>query len=250
MINVQQLAKFPALRALPIKRWAKKFNAMPQRDRMAILAGGLALIIGIEFQVVMGLHDRRVSLLSSQPEADPAMAQQEALTLAKQQQELARLQAELARRSPVQTISTDGAAPKDVFATLKQALALKQVAIIGLKAIPAEEPVSTKPAETSSDEAAVAEDVAPSGDGQPPQDGAVAAAAPAKMAQQIYRHRIELRVAGSVGQVSSVVKDFEGTTQPLRLERIKVVAAKAGSPDVEALLELVLISRERTWLAM
>lgn len=249
MMNLRELAKVPALNGLPVKRWVKKFNALPQRDRMAILAGGLALIVGLEFQVVMGLHDRRVALLGSQPEADPVLAQQEALTLAKQQEELARLQAELARRAPVQTISAEGAAPREVFASLKRAMALQQVDIVGLKAIPADEPVNAKPheteAEAGSEEVPSAESEhaasAPDGDGVQPL---------AQPKQDIFRHQIELRVAGSLTQVLAVLKGFDGASQPLRLERVKVMPSKLGQGHVEAALDLVFISRERTWLAM
>lgn len=79
------LAKLPI--KLPIKRWVGKVNALPQRDRIALLGGGLALIVGFEFQAVLPIHDRRVALLSSQPGQDPLQEQNDRLLLEKKQAE-------------------------------------------------------------------------------------------------------------------------------------------------------------------
>lgn len=242
---------------LPLKKWLKQINALPQRDRMALLAGGLALLVGVEFQLVMPTHDKRVALLNSQPGHDPLQAQQDEMALQKQQAELARLQAELAKRTPVQSVSTDGGSPRDVFAALRRAMALQQIEVIGMKAIPADaalKPPSSEPDVTqdaAQDVQAAVEAASEALMGTEQTDASAAvAAAPAPPASDIYKHRVELRIAGSLASVNGVLQSFEHNQPLLRLERVRLTASELQSGHIEALLSLVLISREKTWLSM
>lgn len=254
-LNTQALNKWIA--KLPLKKWLKQINALPQRDRIALLAGGLALLIGAEFQLVMPTHDKRVALLNSQPGLDPLQAQQDQAAMEKQQAELARLQAELAKRTPVQSVSTDGGSPRDVFAALRQAMALQQVEVIGLKAIPADSAMKTKQSDSAA-ELDPAQDVQAAVDaaseallGSADANAAVAPpVAPAPAPADIYKHRVELRIAGPLASVNAVLKSFEHDQPLLRLERVRLTASELKQGHIEALLSLVLISREKTWLSM
>ena len=100
-----------------------------------LLAGGLALVVGFVFQVTMPVHDRRVASLS-QPGIDPLQQQTDAQALQQKQAELMRLQQQLAKRTPAQAVSTQGGAPREVFAALRKAMALQEVEVVSLKALP------------------------------------------------------------------------------------------------------------------
>ena len=253
-LNTQALLKW--FSKLPLKKWLKQINALPQRDRIALLAGGLALLIGAEFQLVMPTHDKRVALLNSQPGLDPLQAQQDQIAMQKQQAELTRLQAELAKRTPVQSVSTDGGSPRDVFAALRQAMALQQIEVIGLKAIPADAAMKPHQADATPEPDATQDVQAAVEAASEALMGATEAAAPAApptpapAQADIYKHRVELRIAGSLAGVNTVLKNFEQNQPLLRLERVRLTASELQGGHIEALLSLVLISREKTWLSM
>lgn len=237
-----------ALSQMPFQRWLAKVNALPSRDRMAMLAGGLALIVGAEFQAVMPIHDRRTALLASQPGVDPLQQQNDAQALIAKQAELAKLQQTLAHRTPMQALSTQGGAPRDVFAALRKAMALQEVEVVALKALPDEPPV--KPP-THEDAASVAAEAPPVADAASDASAALTSAPPAPAAEpSVFRHRAELKLAGSLAHVNQVLKTFEQSNQLLRLERVKLAPSERDARTIEATLSLILISQEQTWLAM
>lgn len=234
---------------LPVKQWVGKVNALPPRDRMALLAGGLALLVGVEFQAVLPAYDRRVALLASQQGVDPLQQQTDVQELKNKQAELAKLQQTMAQRAPIQAVSTQGGSSRDVFAALRKAMALQEVEVVSLKALPDEAPIKP-PTHADAASAATAETA-------PPAEGASAAevAAPAVASStppepSVYRHRAELRLAGTLAHVNEVLQRFEQGNQLLRLERVKLNPAENDPRAVEATLSLVLISQEQTWLAM
>lgn len=232
---------------LPFGRWMAKVNALPQRDRMAMLAGGLALIMGLEFQAVMPMHDRRMALLASQPGIDPLQQQNDEQALHNKQAELAKLQQTLAQRTPMQAVTTQGGAPRDVFAALRKAMALQEVEVVSLKALPDEAPV--KPPVQSGAPSAPAEPP-PAAEAASDATAASAAAPPVPAEPSVFRHRAELKLAGSLAHVNQVLKHFEEGGQLLRLERVKLAPAEHDARTIEATLSLILISQEQTWLAM
>ncbi|HEX5311623.1 hypothetical protein [Aquabacterium sp.] len=234
------------LAKVPWKRWVGRVNALPQRDRMALLAGGLALVVGFVFQVTMPVHDRRVALLLTQPGIDPLQQQTDAMALQQKQAELMRLQQVLAKRTPAQAVSTQGGSPREVFAALRKAMALQEVEVVSLKALPDDAPIKPPVAAAAASTAEVvdvpAEAASDAGQVVPP---------PAPVPEaKVYRHRAELRVAGSLAQVNLVLKQFESSGQLMQLEKVKLVPAEGDARQVEATLSLVLISQEATWLAM
>lgn len=239
--------KDKAVGQLPFKLWLAKVNALPQRDRMAMLAGGLALIVGAEFQAVMPIHDRRTALLASQPGADPLQQQNDAQALQSKQAELAKLQQTLAQRAPMQAMSTQGGAPRDVFAALRKAMALQEVEVVALKALPDEPPV--KPP-TAADAASAPAEAPPVADAASDAAAAPAVAPPAPTESSVFRHRAELKLAGTLAHINQVLKGFEQPHQLLRLERVKLTPSEHDARTIEATLSLILISQEQTWLAM
>lgn len=237
-----------ALSQLPFKRWLAKINALPHRDRVAMLAGGLALIVGAEFQAVMPIHDRRMALLASQPGSDPLQQQNDAQALQGKQAELAKLQQTLAQRTPMQAMSTQGGAPRDVFAALRKAMALQEVEVVSLKALPDEAPVKP-PTHADTTNTAEAPPVAAVPSDASASDGA-SAPTPVSADPSVFRHRAELRLAGSLAHVNQVLKTFEQSNQLMRLERVKLTPSEHDARTIEATLSLILISQEQTWLAM
>lgn len=238
-----------AMSKLPLKRWLAKVNALPQRDRMAMLVGGLALILGLEFQAVMPVHDRRMALLASQPGSDPLQQQNEAQALQSKQAELAKLQQTLAQRAPMQAVSTLSGSPREVFAALRKAMALQEVEVVSLQALPDEPPVkppSHAEAASAPTETAPVSDAA--SDAAVPETPAPAPSAPAEAS--VYRHRAELKLVGTLGHVNQVLKRFEQGNELLRLERVTLSPYEHDSRSIEATLTLILISQEKTWLAM
>lgn len=234
------------LAKVPWKRWVARVNALPQRDRMALLAGGLALVVGFVFQVTMPVHDRRVALSLSQPGIDPLQQQTDAQALQQKQAELMRLQQQLAKRTPAQAVSTQGGAPREVFAALRKAMALQEVEVVSLKALPDEAPIKP-PGVVSAASAAEAVDVP----AEAASDAGTAAPPPAPAPEpKVFRHRAELRVAGSLAQVNGVLKRFEVGGQLMQLEKVRLVPSETDVRQVEATLSLIMISQEATWLAM
>ena len=243
------LIKGSPMAKLPLKRWVGKINALPQRDRIALLGGGLALIVGFEFQAVLPIHDRRVALLAGQFGSDPLQAQNDQLALGKKQEELAKLQKTLAGRTPVQAASTQTGSARDAFAALRKAMALQEVEVVALKALPDDAPIKAPDTAQAAAADSSASAVADAASAVVTDAVAATAAAPAASEPTVYRHRAELRVAGTVVNVNQVLKRFEQGNQLLRLERVKLMPAQKAQ-HIEATLSLVLISQERTWLAM
>ncbi|MDE1997395.1 MAG: hypothetical protein KGN37_00775 [Burkholderiales bacterium] len=237
---------------LPVKKWVTKVNALPQRDRIALLAGSLALILGVEFQVIMPVHDRRVALLLSQPGLDPLEQQTAAQELQRKQDELAKLQQQVSHRAPIRDYTVQGAAPREVFASLRKAMALQEVEVVSLKALPDEAPVkppmpsSAASASDGGDQAAAADPAASDAGAAAP----VTAMPPKANEASVFRHRAELRIAGSLDHINAVLKQFEQSNQLLRLEKVKITPAEQDPKSIEATLSLVLISQEQQWLAM
>ena len=94
----------------------------------------------------------------SQPGIDPLQQQTDAQALQQKQAELMRLQQQLAKRTPAQAVSTQGGAPREVFAALRKAMALQEVEVVSLKALPDEAPIKP-PGVVSAASAAEAVDV-------------------------------------------------------------------------------------------
>ena len=236
------MMKWPA-----VERFFERLNALSRRDRLALLAGGLALLGAVEFQLVLPLHDRRVASETQQgPDQMQAKAQQAAIEAT--QARLDKLREEWAQRqkSPVQ--HARAVAPQAMFAELRQNLALTGVQVQALRASPDEIPESPKQDAAA---AAPAEPAAPASDAAAPVDAAASdAAQPAKPTPTLYRHRAELRVSGALADVLRVVSQLERDDQSMRLERVLLSGTEKADGQVVATFTLVAISEEQAWLEM
>lgn len=226
------------------ERLLARVNALSKRDRLAMLAGGLALLGAVEFQIVLPLHDQRVAAEAQQQGPDALQVQAQQTAAQAMQTKLESLKQEWAKRQQSPMHHARASAPQAMFAELRQNLALAGVQVVSLHALADEVPQTTKPDATAPAEAAASDAAAPA-------DAASdAAAQPAKPAPTIYRHRAELRVSGSVANVMQVVSQLERDDQSMRLERVLLSATEQSDGQVVATFTLVAISEEQSWLEM
>ncbi len=227
------------------ERLLARINALSKRDRLAMLAGGLALVGAVEFQVVLPLRGQRMAAEAQQQGPDALQVQAQQVAAEAAQAKLESLKQEWAKRQQSPVHHARASAPQAMFAELRQNLALAGVQIVSLHALADEVPQSTK-----SDAAAPAEEAA--SDAAVPADAAAsdAAAQPAKPAPTIYRHRAELRVSGPLSSVMQVISRLEHEDQTMRLERVLVSATEQADGQVVATFTLVTISEEQSWLEM
>lgn len=226
------------------ERLLARVDALSRRDRLAMLAGGLALLGAVEFQVVLPLHDRRVAAEVQQQGPDALQAQAQQTAAQAMQTKLESFQKEWAKRQQSPVHHARASAPQAMFAELRQNLALAGVQVVSLRALADEVPQAAKPDAAAPVEAAASDAAAPA-------DAASdAAAQPAKPAPTIYRHRAELRVSGSLASVMQVVSQLERDDQVMRLERVLLSATEQSDGQVVATFTLVAISEEQSWLEM
>lgn len=208
-----------------------RVQALSTRDRMAVLAGGLALMAGLEFQVAQPLRHKRLQLLQEQgvqlAQSTADKQQLDALT-----SELAQVRQSLAqRRRPSLSVSSGpnlGTAPRGYLDALRRSLVLEHMQVVSLKALADEEQIDT-----------------------PTQDAATASPADAAAsAPVLYRHRAELRVDGSLNDVEQLVTTLTQEGQVMTAERIHIQGSEQDAGLLEATFTLRTITRERTWLAM
>lgn len=200
-----------------------RIDRLTRRDRMVLLAGVLALAVAAELQIVLPMQERRLAFLA-QPDApapDPALAE----ATARQQARLAEIEAELAQRRTALARQGLDLPPQAVFGSLREALAQTEVQLLGLQTL------------------------AGRGEAAAPAGPTTEAASPAAL---LLRHRTELRVTGELSEVLRLVQRFEQEGQPLRLARVRFGADPASAePDhVQAVLELLTLTREDAWLAL
>lgn len=224
------------------ERLFARINALSKRDRIAMLAGGLALLGAVELQLILPLHDRRAAAETQQQGPDQLQLQAQQAAAEATQVKLTALQQEWAKRQKSPVRHAQASAPQTLFTELRQNLALAGVQVVALRALADEAPVAPPPA---ADAAAVPADAASAAD-----PAASDAAQPAKPAPTIYRHRAELRVSGALAAVMSVVSQLERDDQALRLERVLLSATPKADGQVEATFSLVAISEDQSWLEM
>jgi hypothetical protein len=202
-----------------------RLDALGRRDRMTLLAGAIAALIGLEFTLVQPMAaKRKMMLLAVQADAE---AQSDALTaersaraqqLATARQRMAELQGQLSR------LGLQASTRAALSAFLVQ-LGKQGVAIAGVRGL-AVEPLTITP------------------------PGAEAAAPPnpsASAAATLYRHRTELVLQGPVAGLTQAINGLERDMAPLRIERVQVAPNTAG--ELRATVVLTAITPERTWIA-
>jgi hypothetical protein len=202
-----------------------RIDALPQRERLALLGGLVAAAIGVQAMWALPLHDKRVAIARSA--ADTDRSQREAETVATEEKtealELLRTHAaDLERKLAALGLKASQREPVAGFVT--RTLRGNGVRLTALTALPVEELAL-------------------------PGTEADASAPAATAAATLYRHRAEVRVEGPVQGVVQAIDQLERQLAPLRIERVRLTpAGSAGA--VQANVVLTTISQERTWLAL
>lgn len=228
-----------------IKALFNRIDAMPRRDRTALLLGSLALLAGVELQGVMSLHDKRVSVARQQQEPALAAAQAKAEAAAQRTERLAQLKSELAKIDQDLAQRGVGVAPQAVFAAMKQWMSLQGVRVWSLETLEDENAESLLAQATTAAGALAAASAAAA-----PANDAAAANPAVQPPIKAFRHRAKLQVAGTLAEVSDLLQALEAPSVPMRLEHIRLVPSEQDTAVVLATFELVTVSQETSWLAL
>lgn len=236
--------------------WRQKaiapLEAMSERDRMALLLAGLALVAAIDWFAVWPMNLQRASIVQAalaQAQATADAAAQAQLELSKAMEALderARsLDADLAKLGMAQTSG------QQLGSLLNRALQQQAVQVLGLRETAAESIEATSPAATGTGSAAGALANASSAiataavGAAPAPTGEAGAAAPAVA---LFRHRFELRLQGEVPALLVALSTLEHDVKPLRISRVRLEGAEGRQARLT--LALVVLSTERVWLSL
>lgn len=207
------------------------WRQLSPRDRRLVAALALAAIAAAELLIVWPQRTKRLAVQAaveadeqsrSQAEADRAQAlasNKSVLTgeLSRVESELRKLDASGARREPLASL-------------MQRAVASHELTLRALRALPVQEIALDAPA-------------APDAAASAPEPGA---SAPAPTT--VFRHRVELRLAGGAQPLLRRLDSLLAQLAPLKLERVRLAATADG--EVEATLTMFTIAAERTWLEL
>ena len=239
--------KFTTVLRDSTRPWLARLDAIPERDRYAMLAAGLALVGALELMAVQPMRDKREAIqLAATTEAqgvfDAAAATEagQATQAADVTARLAKVDAELAAlgvgagagagAGSGAGVGGRGARGESLSFLLSRTLQRQAVHVVSLRALGVQELNLAVPADAATTAGTVIAD----------------AAAPSKA---MYRHRYELTLGGEIAQLTASVAALEHGLLPLRIERVRL--ASTGSDNaVQATVTLVTIGLERTWLSL
>ena len=225
--------------------WLLWLEAIPERDRYAMLAAGLALVGALELMGVQPMRDKREAIqraataeAQSVSDAAAATAADQATHAADVTARLAKVEAELAALGVGASSGVGasvgagekGARGDSLSFLLSRTLQRQSVNVVSLRALGVQELNLAVPTDVAATAGTVVAD---------------AAAAPKAM----YRHRYELTLGGEIAQLTASVAALEHGILPLRIERVRL-ASNGIDNAVQATVTLVTIGLERTWLSL
>ena len=221
--------------------WLLWLEAIPERDRYAMLAAGLALVGALELMGVQPMRDKREAIqraataeAQSVSDAAAATAADQATQAADVTARLAKVEAELAAlgvgAGSGVGVGEKGARGDSLSFLLSRTLQRQAVNVVSLRALGVQELNLAVPTDVAATAGTVVAD---------------AAAAPKAM----YRHRYELTLGGEIAQLTASVAALEHGILPLRIERVRL-ASNGIDNAVQATVTLVTIGLERTWLSL
>lgn len=237
--------KFTTVLRDSTRPWLARLDAIPERDRYAMLAAGLALVGALELMAVQPMRDKREAIqLAATTEAqgvsDAAAASEadQATQAADVTARLAKVDAELAAlgvgagagAGSGAGVGGRGARGESLSFLLSRTLQRQAVHVVSLRALGVQELNLAVPADGATTAGTVIAD----------------AAAPSKA---MYRHRYELTLGGEIAQLTASVAALEHGLLPLRIERVRL-ASNGSDNAVQATVTLVTIGLERTWLSL
>ena len=235
--------KFTTVLRDSTRPWLARLDAIPERDRYAMLAAGLALVGALELMAVQPMRDKREAIqLAATTEAqgvsDAAAASEadQATQAADVTARLTKVDAELAAlgvgagAGSGAGVGGRGARGESLSFLLSRTLQRQAVHVVSLRALGVQELNLAVPADGATTAGTVIAD----------------AAAPSKA---MYRHRYELTLGGEIAQLTASVAALEHGLLPLRIERVRL-ASNGSDNAVQATVTLVTIGLERTWLSL
>ena len=225
--------------------WSSRFAALAQREKHLVCAAILALILLGGYNVLIGpvlartalaekkIAQSRADLANLGPQVatlqaslnDPDAATRAAIKQSRQQ--LADLDAELGGFDK-QLVAPDKMTP------LLQALMTghRGLELVSLKTLPPSPIIAMAPAKDESK----------------PGDKTKAVVASSTDSGNIYKHGIEIRLAGNYQDLLAYVSEVEHSPQHLLLGRMVLAVSKY--PRVELTLTVYSLSLDRTWLVV
>ena len=249
-LNIAGLQK--SLLASRQQRAIAPLQAMSERDRVALLLAGLALVGAVDWFAVWPMNHQRDSIVQAaraqaQATADAATQAQEELAkaMAALDERARSLDADLAKLGMAQTSG------QQLSTLLTRALQQQAVQVLGLRETAAESIEAASPAAVAAHSPA---------DGAANASGAAAAAVVGATASSLgevgatppavalYRHRFELRLQGEVPALLVALSALERDVKPLRISRVRLEGAEGQQARLT--LALVVLSTERVWLSL
>jgi hypothetical protein len=210
---------------------ARAFVALEKlgtRDRLLLAAATLALLVGLELLVTQPLRDKRLGIEAALRDsaANEQLATQRREDLVRQR-ELDLQQRAQRAHAALAAVGASAAPSESLSFLMSRTLQGLPVQVLSLRALGSEEIVVDTPASAAAPDAAAS---------------APAAATP------LYRHRYELRIGGALEELLQAVAQLETRARPLRVERLQLRADAQGA--LQAVITLVTLGSERTWLAL
>ena len=225
-----------------------RLEAIPSRDRAALVGCALALIIGVEFMVIGPMAKKRQAVAAAGAQEAQAAKDTAASELAAAQEQIQSLRTRVQQAEAENLGSGIAKAQSEpVSALLQRALQSQAVTTVSLRSLASEtlQPDVPDPASAPSPAVAAAQ-------GHPAPAAAhghpVAGAAPPSTARTLYRHRYELVLTGEAAALSASAGALEVGLAPLRVERVLLTAGKAES--LQMTVTFGLTGTERAWLSL
>lgn len=205
------------------RAYAAKFNALPARERAAVLLAGLALAAGLELLLVQPTIARAELIKAAAQEQAEATAAEHTRAASARASLHDGLQRQLReQQQALQALGQGEAGSERLGPWLQRTLAGHGVRVVALRELASE----ALPTITSS-------------------EGGDAAGATPPASPGLARHRVELTLEGSAAALIESVRALDARARPARIERVQL----AGNDDaaVRALIVLVLTSQEPSW---
>ncbi len=227
-----------------------KLEAIPSRDRAALLFCTVAVVCGTEFMVLTPMANKRTAVASAGDQEAKAAA--DAATQ-QAQAKLDELQALRAHAAQAERDNADQGVThvqgESVAALLERALRNQGAKTVSLRSLGSQE-ITPESASAALDGAAAnsAHGAAALGATAHGAAAAGASAPGATPTRSLYRHRYELILSGDAPALSASAGALETGLAPLRIERARLVAGQAHGLNL--VLTFGLIGSERSWLIL
>jgi hypothetical protein len=191
---------------------ARRFEALSPRGRACLAAAVPALLAGLAWHGAAGLHDKpRLAEASA-----AAVHASQLASRAEPDVRGARIGRQLAG------LGLDQVSVHSPTGSIVGALQGTRASLVSLRGLPVQ---------------------------QVPAAAASAAKAEAVGTPMLFRHRAEIRLQGSIIELTQALETLEHGVVPLRIEQVLISSADSG-PALQATVVLTAVNQERNWFAL